>query len=683
MEAPPLTTSIIALMLTGSALFAAEIGNNNPPIRKISLPMFLDMVTVSDPEISPDGKQIVFTRRWVDKMNDKFESALYLMNADGSHQRFLVKGSGARWSPDGTRIAYMAEGEPKGNQIYVRWMDAEGAVTQVTRVEEPLANISWSPDSKSIAFIKLVPQKETWNIKLPPRPEGAKWTADPTIVERLRYRADRQGLLPSGFRHIFTVSADGGAPRQLTTGNFNDGSAGAFGGGGLSWTPDAKEIIFGGLRLEDADYHNKESYIYAVSTDSGVVRQLTARKGQNQNPVVSPNGRYVAFTGYDYVQQAWKDSDLYVMSIDGSSPRAITPKLDRTPTGLMWNANSSGLYFTVSESGTRNLYYASLDSEVRKVTSGTHMLTVTSSTKSGMAAGVLTHSAKPGDVVTVDLTRPATPTQLTTVNEDLLRGIKLGDVEEFTYTSLDNMKIQGWIVKPPDFDPKKKYPMMLSIHGGPAGMYDVGFSFEYQDHAANGYVVVYTNPRGSTGYGTDFGNAINYDYPGKDFDDLMKAVDTVLARGYVDERNLFIYGCSGGGVLTSWAVGHTDRFAAASANCPVTDWLSFAGIVDAQPNYYSLFFKNPPWEDPTEYLKHSSVMYAGKVKTPTMLMTGVLDLRTPMPQTEEFYQALKLRGVPTAMVRMNGEYHGTSSIPSNFMRTQLYHRYWFEKYQKK
>jgi dipeptidyl aminopeptidase/acylaminoacyl peptidase len=225
--------------------------------------------------------------------------------------------------------------------------------------------------------------------------------------------------------------------------------------------------------------------------------------------------------------------------------------------------------------------------------------------------------------------------------------------------------------------------MMLSIHGGPAGMYDVGFSFEYQDHAANGYVVVYTNPRGSTGYGTDFGNAINYDYPGKDFEDLMKGVDEVISRGYIDSRNLFVYGCSGGGVLTSWTVGHTDRFAAASANCPVTNWLSFAGQVDAQPNYYSLFFRNPPWEDPTEYLKHSPVMYAGKVKTPTMLMTGVLDLRTPMPQTEEFYQALKLRGIPTAMVRMNGEYHGTSSIPSNFLRTQLYHRYWFEKHQRK
>ncbi len=675
-------SSIAAAVLLLSVANAADQGKDQT--RKVQLGMYLDLVNVSDPEISPDGKQVIFTRRWVDKMNDKFESALYIMNSDGSRQRFLVKGSAARWSPDGTRIAYMADGEPKGNQIYVRWMDAEGAITQITRLEESPSGISWSPDGKSIAFTKLVPQKETWNIKLPPRPEGAKWTPDPTIVERLRYRADRQGMLPNGFRHIFVVSAEGGAPRQLTDGNFNDGGAGGgFGGAsGLSWTPDGKEIVFSGLRIEDADYHPKENYIYAVSTDNGTVRQLTNRKGINANPVVSPNGRYVAYTGYDFVMQAWKDSDLYVMNLDGTGARVITPKLDRTPSGLMWNANSSGVYFSVSESGVRNLYYASLDSEVKKVTNGTHMLTVTSATKSGQAVGVLTNASKPADVVALDLARPQ-PKQLTHANDDLLRGIKLGDVEEFNYTSVDNLKIQGWIVKPPDFDPAKKYPMILSIHGGPAGMYDVGFSFEYQDHAANGYVVVYTNPRGSTGYGTDFGNAINYDYPGKDFQDLMKGVDEVIGRGYIDPKNLFVYGCSGGGVLTSWAVGHTDRFAAASANCPVTDWLSFAGIVDAQPNYYSLFFKNPPWEDPTEYLKHSSVMYAGNVKTPTMLMTGVLDMRTPMPQTEEFYEALKLRGVPTAMVRMNGEYHGTGSIPSNFMRTQLYLRYWFDKYRRK
>ncbi|HUA86891.1 MAG TPA: S9 family peptidase [Bryobacteraceae bacterium] len=669
--------SMTAVLLGGS-IYAADLGN--APVRKISLGMYLDLVNVSDPQISPDGKQIIFTRRWVDKMNDRFESALYIMDADGGRQRFLVKGSGARWSPDGTRIAYLAQGEPKGNQIYVRWMDAEGAVTEITRLEESPAGISWSPDSKSIAFSKLVPQRESWNIHLPARPEGAKWTPDPVIIDRLRYRADRQGILPVGFRHIFIVSADGGAPRQLTDGDFNDG--GGFGGNGLSWTPDGRQIVFSGLRIPDADYHVKENYIYAVDTSNGAVRQLVARKGENQNPIISPNGRYVAYTGYDFVMQAWKASDLYVMNIDGSNQRDITPKLDRTPTGLMWSANSSGLYFGVSESGTRNLYYASLDSEVRKVTDGTHMLTVTSTTKSGMAAGVLTDSYNPGDIVAFDVTNPH-PKQLTAVNADLLHGIKLGDVEEFSYTSLDNMKIQGWIVKPPDFDPSKKYPLILSIHGGPAGMYDVGFNFAYQDHAANGYVVVYTNPRGSTGYGTDFGNAINYDYPGKDFNDLMKGVDSVVSRGYIDERNLFVYGCSGGGVLTSWTVGHTDRFAAAVAQCPVTDWLSFAGIVDAQPNYYSLFFKKLPWEDPTEYLKHSSVMYAGNVKTPTLLMTGVLDMRTPMPQSEEFYEALKLRGVPTALIRMNGEYHGTTSIPSNFMRTQLYLRYWFDKYKRK
>ena len=671
----------LATVLAGGAVYAADIPKE--PSRKISVGMYIDMVNISDPQISPDGKQIIFTRRWVDKMNDRFESSLYIMNADGTHQRFLVKGSDARWSPDGTRIAYLAQGEPKGNQIYVRWMDAEGAQTQITRLEESPGGISWSPDSKSIAFTKMVPQRESWNIHLPARPEGAKWTADPMIVDRLRYRLDRQGFLEPGYRHIFIVSADGGAPRQLTSGDFNDGPGGGFGGASaLSWTPDGKSIVFGGLRLPDADYHVKENYIYSVDTGSGAVRQLVTRKGENQNPIVSPNGRYVAYTGYDFAMQAWKDSDLYVMNIDGSNQRDITPKLDRTPTGLQWSANSSGLYFGVSESGTRNLYYASLDREVRKVTDGNHMLTISSTTKGGLAAGVLTDSAKPADVVVFDLAHPQ-PKQLTDANGDLLRGIKLGDVEEFTYTSLDNMKVQGWIVKPPDFDPSKKYPLILSIHGGPAGMYDVGFNFAYQDHAANGYVVVYTNPRGSTGYGTDFGNAINYDYPGKDFNDLMKGVDEVVSRGYIDERNLFVYGCSGGGVLTSWTVGHTDRFAAAVAQCPVTDWLSFAGIVDAQPNYYSLFFKKLPWEDPTEYLKHSSVMYAGNVKTPTLLMTGVLDMRTPMPQSEEFYEALKLRGVPTALIRMNGEYHGTTSIPSNFMRTQLYLRYWFDKYKRK
>jgi dipeptidyl aminopeptidase/acylaminoacyl peptidase len=221
---------------------------------------------------------------------------------------------------------------------------------------------------------------------------------------------------------------------------------------------------------------------------------------------------------------------------------------------------------------------------------------------------------------------------------------------------------------------------MLSIHGGPHSMYNVGFNFAWQEHAANDYVVLYTNPRGSTGYGSEFGNAIKNAYPGKDFDDLMRGVDEVVARGYVDTDNLFVYGCSGGGVLTSWIVGHTDRFAAASANCPVTNWFSFVGTTDG-PNWYRNFEKHP-WEDPSEHLRRSPIMYVGNVRTPTMLMTGVNDLRTPITQTEEFYQALKVRKIPTAMVRFNDEWHGTSSKPSNFIRTQLYLRDWFTKHAR-
>jgi len=241
--------------------------------------------------------------------------------------------------------------------------------------------------------------------------------------------------------------------------------------------------------------------------------------------------------------------------------------------------------------------------------------------------------------------------------------------------------VQGWIVKPPNFDPAKKYPLMLDIHGGPQAMYNVGFSFARQDNAANGYVVLYTNPRGSTGYGIKFTNEIKNAYPGKDFDDLMAGVDTVIGRGYIDTKNLFVYGCSGGGVLTAWIVGHTNRFTAASSNCPVTNWMSFVGETDG-PGWYGNFEK-PFWEDPSEYLRRSPIMYVGNVKTPTMLMTGILDLRTPMPQTEEFYRALRLRGVPTAMIRFNNEFHGTSSTPSNFLRTQLYMRSWFDKHASK
>jgi len=653
---------------------ALDAQNGAEPRRdRLTLDLYLEWERVSDPRFSPDGTQVIYTRGWVDKMNDRWESSLWIMNADGSKNRFLVDGSSPRWSPDGTRIAFLAPGEPSGTQIFVRWMDAEGATSQITRLEHSPSNITWSPDGKWIAFNMLVPKRESWRIDMPARPEGARWTEAPRIITRLDYRQDRVGFTEEGFRHIFVVPADGGTPRQITSGDWDHGAP--------EWMPDGRTIVFSSLRVPDAEYQWRESEIYAVDVETGEVRQLTNRRGPDGNPAVSPDGRFIAYTGYDWTDDTFIESNLYVMNADGSNPRLLTEGFDRSPQGLIWAPDGSGIYFNVSREGVRNLYFAPVrGGQVRAVTEGKHVLTVTDISKNGNAVGVLTSAQKPEDVVAFSLRAPRQIRQLTAVNDDVLAGVKLGEVEEIWYTSVDGFRIQGWIVKPPDFDPSRKYPMMLSIHGGPHSMYNVGFNFGWQEHAANGYVVLYTNPRGSSGYGSAFGNAIKRAYPGKDYDDLMAGVDTLINRGYVDPQNLFVYGCSGGGVLTAWIVGHTDRFAAASANCPVTNWLSFVGTTDGPTWYYN--FDKLPWEDPSEHLRRSPLMYVGNVKTPTMLMTGELDLRTPISQTEEFYQALKLRKVPTAMIRFRNEFHGTSSRPSNFIRTQLYLRSWFERHAR-
>jgi dipeptidyl aminopeptidase/acylaminoacyl peptidase len=640
----------------------------------LRLDQYLDWEDVQDPQLSPDGKQLVYGRRWVDKINDQWKTSLWIVNADGTKNRFLVDGSDAKWSPDGTRIAYIAHGEPNGSQVFVRWMDAEGAVSQLTHLTENPSALEWSPDGKWLAFTMLVPAREDWRIAMPAPPKGAKWVEAPRIVQKLNYRRDRQGYVEDGSTHIFVLSADGGGtPRQVTTGNYNDGA--------FRWMPDGKRIVFSGLRTPDAEYAWRESEIYAVDVGTGDVAQLTHRKGPDNQPTPSPNGRLIAYTGFDSTSDTWVDSKLYVMNADGSNSHVISGNLDRSPQGLMWANDESGVYFNTENQGSRNLYFASLKGDVKPVTKGEQVLTVTDIDSRGLAVGVTSTASKPNEVVAFDLKQPAAARQLTSVNEDVLFGKKIGAQDEIWVSTRDGLKVQGWVVKPPDFDPAKKYPLILEIHGGPHSMYNVAFNFARQQQAADGYVVLYTNPRGSTGYGSAFGNAIKNAYPGKDFDDLMAAVDTVIGRGYIDTSNMFVYGCSGGGVLTAWTVGHTNRFAAAVSMCPVIDWVSFVGITDGASWYYN--FAKLPWEDPSEHLKRSPLMYVGNVTTPTLLMTGVNDLRTPISQTEEFYRALKLRKVPTAMIRFNDEWHGTSSRPSNYLRTQLYLESWFERYSRK
>jgi dipeptidyl aminopeptidase/acylaminoacyl peptidase len=652
---------------------------------------YLDFEQVGDPQISPDGKQIVYTRRYVNKIEDRWDSALWLMNADGSHNRMLGKGASPVWAPDGTRLAYIGEGEPRGTQIFVRYMDAEGATSQITHTDQGPSDVRWSPDGKWLGFSMFVPTPRTWRIDMPEAPKGAHWTPAPRYETSLHFKQDRVGFMESGNRHLFVVPADGGSPRQLTHGDWSVGSRfdALDGSVGWDWTPDSRTIVFDAFADTTADLNYRSSNVYAVDVATTTMRRLTNQNGAWSSPVVSPDGRKVAYRGYTQVRDSYHASDLYVMNTDGSAAQKITGELDRDVGDVTWAPDGSGIYFTTQDHGTSNLYWTGLSGGARAVTSGEQMLTNFAMAPKGgpsiLGIAIRSTYKQPNDVVRVALkgsgARTGDVTQLTHVNDDLLARIKLGDVERITYTSTSGTRVDGWLVKPPGFDASRKYPLIMEIHGGPHGAYNVGFNYQFQNFAANGYVVLYTNPRGSTSYGSTFGNAIMHAYPSVDYDDLMAGVDTVVKRGYIDAQSMYVGGCSGGGVLSSWVIGHTNRFAAAAVRCPVIDWLSFAGQTDV-PLFTYNFFDKPFWENPEPWLKQSPLMYVGNVTTPTVVMTGELDRRTPMPQSEEFYAALKMRGVPAALLRFEGEFHGTGSKPSNFMRTQLYMMSWYKQWKR-
>jgi dipeptidyl aminopeptidase/acylaminoacyl peptidase len=678
-----LALALAALTALPAPEAAAQPADDRGPAADslLTVDRFLDWEGVGGPRISPDGRRILYERRHVDRMEDDWDSGIWIMDADGSRNRFLVEGSSPRWSPDGTRIAYLAEGDPEGSQVFVLWLGTGDEPTQVTRVTESPGNVQWSPDGTRLSFLMDVPAERGWSVEVPAAPEGAEWTAPPRVVHRLHYRADGRGFTDDAYTHLFTVPADGGTPRQLTEGDWNVGArfdALPF-GGGYDWTPDGRRIVFDGWREGDPDMNYRNSHLYVVNVESRDIRRLTREAGTWTSPVVSPDGRQVAYTGYPETELTYTTPDLWTRPLDGDGGRRkLSGDLERPPADLHWAPDGSGVYFTAADRGSENVHFAPAAGDgPRPVTEGPQVLDLSSVSDDGTAAAVREAAHEPGDVVAFDLDRPDRLRRLTRVNDDVLDGVRLGEVEEIWYRSGDGTRVQGWIVKPPDFDPAREYPFLLSIHGGPHAMYDVGFSFSFQNFAAHGYVVLYTNPRGSTGYGTDFAAAISQDYPGPDHGDLMAGVDSLVARGYVDPDRLFAAGCSGGGVLSSWAIGQTDRFAAAAVRCPVTDWISMAGTTDI-PLFTHGWFDRPFWEDPSAWLEHSSLMHVDEVTTPTLLMTGELDLRTPMAQTEEYFAALRMLGVPTVMLRFQEEYHGTGSNPSNFMRTQKYMLDWFE-----
>jgi dipeptidyl aminopeptidase/acylaminoacyl peptidase len=647
----------------------------------------------ADPQISPDGKRIVYTRQFSDVMTDKHASNLWIVSFDGADDRALTTGtysdSSSRWSPDGTRIAYVSDRDGKP-QLYVRWMDT-GQTAKLTDVENVPSDIAWSPDGKLIAFSALVEIEPPKIASLLKPPDGAKWADPPKLFDRLIYRFNGKGYLKAGFTQRFVVAASGGAPRQLTSGNLPYGGWEFLGGGGHAvWSPDGKYMIFSANLRPDYDYDPLNTEVYELSLADGQVKPLTTRKGPDNSPAISPDGNTIAYTGFDDRYQGHQTTHLYLMNRDGSHPRLATATLDRDVQDPQWAPNGSGIYFLYDDRGDTKLAFCPLDGTVRDLAghvgsggssySGGASFSVA---KGGSFAVTYDTPSDPGDIAVGSRSDPKTHA-LTALNQQLFTQKKLGQTEEFWFeSSFDRRKLEGWIIKPPDFDPAKKYPLILEIHGGPFANYGDRFDTNKQIWAAQGYVVLYVNPRGSTSYGEEFANLIHHAYPGDDFYDLNSGVDAAIAKGYIDKDNLFVTGGSGGGVLTCWMIDRTTRFRAAASLYPVINWYSWVLTSDL-PSFGTLYwFAGPPWENAEQYVKRSVLSYVDKVTTPTLLATGEEDFRTPISEAEQYYEALKLRKVETALVRFPGEPHGLSARPSHQTAKIIYVSDWFERHKKK
>lgn len=643
-----------------------------------------DLRYVSDVEIAPDGRHIAYVRDVHDIMSDSMVSNLWMVAADGSGHRPLAAGSTSvqspRFSPSGDRLAWVAKDERGKSQIIVRWMDS-GQTAPVTRLTESPSNLAWSPDGRWIAFTMRVPAEKPSLAKPPKKPEGAEWAPDPVVIDSVVYRFDGRGYLDPGFSHVFVVPADGGAARQLTSGDFNHDGA-------LAWMPDGSGLVVSANRSANWQYERDESDLYRVAVADGAIERLTELPGVESNPAVSPDGRRIAFQRDDHQGRQYSVEQIAVVGSDGADPRILTADLNRTTANPVWAADSRHIYFSYDDRGERKVARTDLDGGIDTLIDRISGTTIGRPYLSGDFAvagdGTIAFAAgtaqRPADVHV--RSRRGDVRRLTDLNANLLGKRALGQVHEIVYEStVDGTPIQGWYLTPPDFDPDQDYPLILEIHGGPHLAYGPHFSAEMQRYAAEGYVVFYDNHRGSSSYGREFGLKLEHKYSSRDdFGDHMSGIDVLIDKGFIDPERLYITGGSAGGIAAAYAIGLTDRFRAAAVAKPVINWISKTLTGDIYTTQIEHQFPGLPWEEFEHYWKRSPLSLVGNVTTPTLLITGEDDFRTPMSETEQYYQALKLRRVETVMVRLPETSHGIASRPSRLIAKIDNILAWFQRH---
>ncbi|MCA1750049.1 MAG: S9 family peptidase, partial [Sphingomonadales bacterium] len=481
---------------------------------------------------------------------------------------------------------------------------------------------------------------------------------------------------------VFTVPADGGAPRQLTYGDHDHN-------GPLSWTSDGRRILLSANTSENWEEEQYESEIYALDARTGTTTRLTDREGPDVSPHASPDGRLIAYLGYDDRRLGNQNVLLYLMNPDGSGSRPLTQSLDRSIDAIRWAANSRAIYAQYDDRGETYVARVDLDGGIRTVTGGITgggldrpytggSFSVSDGGRLAITGGP---AISPADIFLVD---GNSRRQLTRLNEDVMAANRMGEVRRIEVASShDGRPIEAWLTLPPGHVEGQRHPLILEIHGGPFAAYGPHFSTDNQLYAAAGYVVVSANPRGSTSYGEEFANLIDRAYPGQDYDDLISVVDGVIAQGLAIPEELFVTGGSGGGVLTSWIVGMTDRFRAAATQKPVINWVSQTLTSDIAAFVPRYWFDALPWEDHETYWRRSPLSLVGNVTTPTLVVVGAEDYRTPSSEAEQYYTALRLEGVPTAFVRVPGASHGgIAARPSQSAAKAAAIIAWFERYRE-
>jgi dipeptidyl aminopeptidase/acylaminoacyl peptidase len=668
---------LFGIILSWSA--AAATAQNAPaPFRHLQPTDIFALEFAEDPLISPDGRTLVYTRVTNDIKTDHMRRSIWLVDTTTGEQRLLlaagVQSYAPKWLPDGTRLAYWANVDGK-DQFYVYSLRDQSS-KQIPGLPNSASSINWSPDGRSIAFSMFIPDPATPPLGGSlPKPEGAEWA--PPLEQATAFGAF--GARTSGHGEIFVMPAEGGTPRQVTHGKLDLW--------GAKWSPDGRYLF---VSATPNEHVQEEQEIYQVTVADGTIKDLTHRKGADRYPLVSPDGSKIAYFGYEEKGLVFHHAHLYVMELGSGTVRSLTAGFDQDIRGFKWAADSKRLYIHYNERGLAKLSTVTLDGKISELTDNLGVWGFDdpwsagywSVADNGVVAFTNGSPDRPSDI---SIIRNGKVRRLVTLNA-WLQNRTVGKIRYLPVSTPNGRKVDAWLITPPDFDPSRKYPLIVKIHGGPHASYGPFFSLRLQLWAAAGYVVLYPNQSGSTSYGEAFANLVKHNVAEPQYEDVMSAVDAAVATGFVDPDNLFITGSSNGGLVTAWAVGKTNRFRAAVVQSTSINFTSSTLTSDSYTWYPRLYMGKMPWEDPQYYWQQSPLSLVGNVSTPTLLFTGTEDNRVPATEVEQFYAALQLRNIPTMLIRGPGMGHDWdygSFRGSQYAALINVTLAWFDQYRKK